>query len=214
MSAFYIIQPAFGGFVVGPADSPWRTMARHSENASPPKGSLSRRGAAGRTPKRSEATFGGRRYAGMPPGGRTHCELRDLMCACQRPLQPVQVRSGVKCCLLRGFPPSALPSGGTSRVPQCKEPAPSPQPLRRSSFWSYPVSVDRSGLVCWATPRCFDSYSIGDRKFKAECRRRGLYQPSMNSKTAVSAFSRVRSLTRSINSHSTVAKNDSHIGLS
>ena len=43
---------------------------------------------------------------------------------------------------------------------------------------------------------------------------RGLYQPSMNSKTAVSASSRVHSLTRSISSHSKVAKNDSHIALS
>ncbi len=28
--------------------------------------------------------------------------------------------------------------------------------------WSYPVSVDRFGLVSWVTPKCLDSYPIGD----------------------------------------------------
>ena len=27
--------------------------------------------------------------------------------------------------------------------------------------WSYPVSVDSSGLVSWATPKCFSSKAIG-----------------------------------------------------
>ena len=31
----------------------------------------------------------------------------------------------------------------------------------RSSNWSYPVSVDRSGLAAGATPQCFSSYPIG-----------------------------------------------------
>ena len=34
--------------------------------------------------------------------------------------------------------------------------------------WSYPVSVDSSGLVSWVTPKCFSSYSTGESYFKAE----------------------------------------------
>ncbi len=30
------------------------------------------------------------------------------------------------------------------------------------AVWSYPVSVDRSGLMSWVTPKCFNSYSIGE----------------------------------------------------
>ena len=33
--------------------------------------------------------------------------------------------------------------------------------IHRFSQWSYPVSVDRSGLLAGATPQCFSSYPIG-----------------------------------------------------
>ena len=34
-------------------------------------------------------------------------------------------------------------------------------PLLQAKRWSYPVSVDRSGLVAGATPQFFSSYTIG-----------------------------------------------------
>jgi len=33
--------------------------------------------------------------------------------------------------------------------------------IDESGVWSYPVSVDRSGLLAGATPQCFSSYPIG-----------------------------------------------------
>ena len=48
----------------------------------------------------------------------------------------------------------------------------------------------------------------------AECRRRGLYQPSMKSKIAMRASAWERNDRRSISSHSSVAKKLSHIALS
>ena len=49
---------------------------------------------------------------------------------------------------------------------------------------------------------------------RLECRRRGLYQPSMKPNTARRASPWVRNERRRMSSHSSVAKNDSHMALS
>ena len=50
----------------------------------------------------------------------------------------------------------ALPPGGDDLLLALKN------AFSNDGWWSYPVSVDRSGLASWVTPKCFDSYSIGE----------------------------------------------------
>ena len=52
---------------------------------------------------------------------------------------------------------------------------------------------------------------MGDLCPKAEWRREGLYQPSMNSKQATRASALVANLRRSSSSHSSVARKLSHM---
>jgi hypothetical protein len=35
-------------------------------------------------------------------------------------------------------------------------------PSLQRAYWSYPVFVDKFGLVVWVTPKFFNSYSIGE----------------------------------------------------
>jgi CubicO group peptidase (beta-lactamase class C family) len=73
------------------------------------------------------------------------------------------------------------------------------------------LSTSRAHAAARARRR---SNSIGDRCPRAECRLRGLYQPSMKSKIFIFASAWLRKRSRSSSSHSRVAKNDSHIALS
>jgi len=87
-------------------------------------------------------------------------------------------------------------------------------PTLSEGDWSSPGIVDSYALDISSRSRASFSYLMGERYPRAECRRPGLYQPSMNSKIAIRSSAIVRNLRRSRSSHSRVAKKLSHIALS
>jgi hypothetical protein len=77
-------------------------------------------------------------------------------------------------------------------------------------FWGHPWEPFSAGEPSIAF-LCRISNSVGEAQPIAECRRCVLYQPSMDSKATDTACAYQCNLCFASNSHSSAAKNDSHM---